>query len=312
MAGAMHDAAIAAWGIKGAYDYIRPVSAIRYMAGLGQSSDPALANYNEQGIPLIEGYIEVVKEGDVLAEEDNENLGKIKVFTWRGHDYIEDTEVDQAGVGWILAANWWPYQRPSFVTPPFAGFVSGHSTYSRAAAEVMTQITGDPYFPGGYGEFVAPKNEFLVFEEGPSVDVKLRWATYRDASDQCSLSRIWGGIHPPADDIPGRIIGEKIGKNAVQFAKKYFSGGPDVGISGKLQAQTMIYPNPVINGGELIITNTSQNQQFWLVNLQGSILPVHKVSFSSGNSSTVVNIGVLTPGIYVLRSGSNSWKIRVD
>ena len=46
-----------------------------------------------------------------------------------------------------------------------------------------------------------------MFEEGPSVDVVLQWATYRDASDQCSLSRIWGGIHPPADDIPGRIIG---------------------------------------------------------------------------------------------------------
>lgn len=31
----------------------------------------------------------------------------------------------------------------------------------------------------------------------------LEWATYRDASDQCSLSRIWGGIHPPTEDVPG-------------------------------------------------------------------------------------------------------------
>ena len=36
--------------------------------------------------------------------------------------------------GWVLAEGWWPYQRPSFVTPPFAGYVSGHSTFSRAAA----------------------------------------------------------------------------------------------------------------------------------------------------------------------------------
>ncbi|WNH10597.1 hypothetical protein [Thalassobellus suaedae] len=57
------------------------------------------------------------------------------------------------------------YQRPTFVTPPFAGYVSGHSTYSRAAAEVMTLLTGDAYFPGGMGEFLAKKNEFLVFEE---------------------------------------------------------------------------------------------------------------------------------------------------
>ncbi|MCH8928105.1 MAG: T9SS type A sorting domain-containing protein [Candidatus Marinimicrobia bacterium] len=52
----------------------------------------------------------------------------------------------------------------------------------------------------------------------------LQWATYRDASDQCSLSRIFGGIHPPADDIPGRLIGETIGIEAVQLAKKYFTG----------------------------------------------------------------------------------------
>jgi hypothetical protein len=52
----------------------------------------------------------------------------------------------------------------------------------------------------------------------------LQWATYRDASDQTSLSRLWGGIHPPADDIPGRIIGEQIGLDAFSFAREYFSG----------------------------------------------------------------------------------------
>lgn len=66
------------------------------------------------------------------------------------------------------------------------------------------------------------QNNFLVFEQGPTTDMSLQWATYRDAADQCSLSRIWGGIHPPADDIPGRIIGERIGKQAVQKALTYF------------------------------------------------------------------------------------------
>ena len=53
-------------------------------------------------------------------------------------------------------------------------------------------------------EFRIPANDFLLFERGASVDMVLQWATYRDATDQCSLSRIWGGIHPPADDISGR------------------------------------------------------------------------------------------------------------
>ena len=72
--------------------------------------------------------------------------------------------------------------------------------------------------------FEITANEFLVFEEGPSVDMVLQWATYYDAADQCSLSRIWGGIHPPADDIPGRRIGIDVGKDAFGLARRYFAG----------------------------------------------------------------------------------------
>lgn len=222
MGGAMHDAAISAWSVKGWYDYVRPVSAIRYMADRGQSTDSTLSNFHPAGIPLIPGYIEVVEIGDSLAGASNEHVGKIKLYTWNGPDYIEDPEEDMSGVGWILAENWWPYQRPSFVTPPFAGFVSGHSTYSRTAAEVMTYITGDEFFPGGMSNFVAHQNEFLEFEQGPSTTVILQWATYRDASDQCSLSRIWGGIHPPVDDIPGRLMGIKIANEVNEKAHELF------------------------------------------------------------------------------------------
>lgn len=222
MGGAMHDAAISAWGIKGWYDYIRPISAIRAMADLGQSTDAALPSYHPEGLPLVESYIELIEVGDPLAGDRNQHVGKVKLYTWRGPNYIGDPRTGMAGVGWIRAEDWWPYQRPSFVTPPFAGYISGHSTYSRAAAEVLTQMTGSEYFPGGMSDYKVEKNEFLVFEEGPSVDLHLQWATYRDASDQCSLSRIWGGIHPPADDIPGRIIGERIGKAAFTYAEGYF------------------------------------------------------------------------------------------
>ena len=221
LGGAMHDAAIAAWGIKGWYDYIRPISAIRAIADLGQSSDETLPSYHENGIPLKPGYIELVEADDALAGENDEHVGKIKLLAWRGPDYIEDPDTDVAGVAWILAENWWPYQRPTFVTPPFAGYVSGHSTYSRTAAEVLTALTGDEYFPGGMSDFKAEKDNFLVFERGPSVTLTLQWATYRDASDQCSLSRIWGGIHPPIDDIPGRLIGIKIGQAAFEHAMSF-------------------------------------------------------------------------------------------
>jgi len=226
LGGAMHDCAISAWGAKGWYDYIRPMSAIRCMTDNGQSSISFLSNYHPAGIPLSTGLVERVNIGDPLAGVNNINVGKIKLRAWRGPDYIgydnNDLPINSAGVGWILAERWWPYQRPSFVTPPFAGYVSGHSTYSRAAAEVLTLLTGDEYFPGGMGEFPVDMNEFLVFEVGPSQSFTLQWATYRDASDQCSLSRIWGGIHPPADDMPGRLMGMEIGVDAFLHAESYF------------------------------------------------------------------------------------------
>jgi hypothetical protein len=216
LGGALHDAAITAWGLKGYYDYVRPISAIRYMASIGQSSDPSLENYHPWGLPLKEGLSEIVMRGDKLAGPQNEHLHKVKIRTWKGPPYIKNPKTEMAGVDWILAENWWPYQRPTFITPPFAGFISGHSTYSSAAAEVITLLTGDEFFPGGLGEFVAKKNSYLTFEEGPTTEVVLQWARYKDAADQSALSRIWGGIHPPQDDMPGRLIGKRVGAQAFQ------------------------------------------------------------------------------------------------
>ncbi len=224
LGGAMHDSAIAAWGAKGWYDSIRPISALRAMGELGQGSDMSLVSYNPKGIPLHRDHIDIVGESDDLAGESGEHVGKIKYKAWRGPSYIKDVSTDLAGVGWILAENWWPYQRPSFVTPPFAGYVSGHSTYSRAAAEVLTAMTGSAFFPQGMSGFEVKRDEFLVFENGPSVDMTLQWASYRDAADQCGLSRIWGGIHPPQDDIPGRKLGIQVGMAAFLESQQYFRG----------------------------------------------------------------------------------------
>ena len=72
LGGAMHDVAITAWGIKGWYDCIRPLSAIRAMADRGQSTDPLGPSYHPDGIPLVPGYIEVVAAGDPLKATPGE------------------------------------------------------------------------------------------------------------------------------------------------------------------------------------------------------------------------------------------------
>lgn len=347
LGGAVHDAAVTAWGIKGWYDFIRPVSAIRYMAGLGQSSDPNLPHYHPGGILLIPGYIELVKAGDPLAGQDNKNVNKIKIYAWRGPDYINNPATDDAGAAWILAENWWPYQRPSFVTPPFAGYISGHSTYSRAGAEVLTMLTGDPFFPGGMSQFSTKKNEFLVFEEGPSQDLTLQWATYRDASDQCSLSRIWGGIHPPFDDMPGRLIGREIGISAFHFAERYFNidndhdgyynyedcddfnalvypNAPEIAdsldnncngmidenisaTSDVTQVNYHIFPNPVSDQLSIELEK-GDAADIQIYNIEGKLLQENTISFTQHKAT--VDFHAFPKGIYYI-IGKNQYKERL-
>jgi hypothetical protein len=223
--GAVHDAAIAAWGLKGFYDSARPISMIRYMGGLGQSTDPDGPAYDPDGLPLVPDLVEVVTEESSAPGERHQALsgyiGEVAIRAWRG--FPEDPAVDTSGVGWIRAVEWVPYQRSTFVTPAFAGYVSGHSTFSRAAAEVMTAFTGSPYFPGGVYEWSVAAGE-LLHEEGPTDDVTLQWATYYDAADQAGVSRIFMGIHIAADDFEGRRIGSECGRLAWELALRYFDG----------------------------------------------------------------------------------------
>ena len=223
--GAVHDAAIAAWGLKGRYDSIRPISMIRYLGGLGQSSDPKLPSYNREGLPLVPGLIELITPETTRPGERHAALrgheGEIAIRAWAGNPKNPRTQT--SGVRWIRAVEWVPYQAPTFVTPAFQGYISGHSTFSRAAAEVLTGFTGSAFFPGGLSEWTI-KAGSLKTEAGPAQPVTLEWATYYDAADQAGLSRLYGGIHISADDLTGRRIGSQCGKDAWALAERYYAG----------------------------------------------------------------------------------------
>jgi hypothetical protein len=222
--GAVHDAAVAAWGVKRAYNGVRPISMIRYLAGKGQSSDPSAPSYDREGLPLVPGLIEVVTAASSAPGGRHAALaghvGKIAVRSWQG---VPSGAGRTTGVAWVLGVNWLTYQRATFVTPAFPGYVSGHSTFSRAAAEVLTAITGSRYFPGGlFEETIKPGA--LVLEQGPTAPVTIQAATYYDAADQAGISRLYGGIHVSADDFGGRRVGARVGKAAWAQAQRYFAG----------------------------------------------------------------------------------------
>jgi hypothetical protein len=241
--GGVHDAAIAAWGTKREYDYVRPITKIRYQGGLGQSTDANQPSYHPDGLPLINGLIELITPESIATNGKHHNVwenvnrddfgnvipdahftqeqlvGKVAVLSWN-HPPVNPLTQD-AGVDWILAENWVTYQSSNFVTPAFAAYVSGHSTFSRAAAQILAQFTGSEFFPGGLGEETFT-TDFLDFEMGPSEEIKLQWATYFDAADEAGISRLWGGIHVPADDFSGRVMGDAIGRLAYAHALGFF------------------------------------------------------------------------------------------
>lgn len=120
-------------------------------------------------------------------------------------------------------SQWQPYQKSTFPTPPFPEFISGHSTFSAAGAEVLRSFTGSDSF----GDSVTFPAGSSTTEPGlvPAQTVTLYWPTFSDAADQAGISRRYGGIHFKAGDLSGRAVGRLVGAQAWAKARSYFGTG---------------------------------------------------------------------------------------
>jgi PAP2 superfamily len=112
--------------------------------------------------------------------------------------------------------------RPYLPTPPFAEYVSGHSTFSAAGASVLRSLTGR----GDFGATVRIPAGSSHIEPGavPAHDVVLHWDTFDEAADQAGLSRRLGGIHFLTGDLAGRALGRRVAALVVAQADQYFAG----------------------------------------------------------------------------------------
>lgn len=113
---------------------------------------------------------------------------------------------------------WLPY----IPTPPFAEYVSGHSTFSAAADEVLYQFCESR----AYGESVVIPKGGSKIEPGctPVEEVTLTWDTLKVAANQAGVSRLYGGIHFMDGDMQGRKLGYKVGCAVYEKASAYFNG----------------------------------------------------------------------------------------
>jgi hypothetical protein len=124
---------------------------------------------------------------------------------------------------------WVPYQETNFVTPPFADFPSGHSTFSQAFANVMNAWFGttipsaiinvsDLYLLSpmytGLGMLTVHISDMTVkahtsqIQAGvvPATDVHLTWSVWQDLADSAGVSRQYGGIHAVSAHLGGQAV----------------------------------------------------------------------------------------------------------
>jgi len=129
----------------------------------------------------------------------------------------------------INGSVWVPYQETNFVTPPFADFPSGHSTFSQGFANVMnawftpsiptdSMNVSDLYLLSpmytGLGTLEVSISDIVVkaqtskIQTGvvPAADVHLTWSVWQDIADSAGVSRQYGGIHCASAHAGGQVV----------------------------------------------------------------------------------------------------------
>ena len=122
----------------------------------------------------------------------------------------------------VLGERFGTYQSPTFVTPAFPSYVSGHSTFSAAAAEVLKSFTGSDSF--GFTKTFAKGASALEPGVVPAADLSVTWATFSDAANAAAGSRVTGGIHFVEDNAAGLEMGRQVGGVVFNKYQTYVNG----------------------------------------------------------------------------------------
>ncbi|MEK7256298.1 MAG: vanadium-dependent haloperoxidase, partial [Bacteroidota bacterium] len=119
---------------------------------------------------------------------------KFHFYTVRPITYIQWLYANKTITAWggpkhdgpksMLGKEWMPYQKAESPTPPFPEFVSGHSTFSSAAAEILKRFTGSDRF----GAEHEVKSLFIQGKDLSAKPVKLHWGTFSEAAAQAGMS----------------------------------------------------------------------------------------------------------------------------
>jgi hypothetical protein len=140
------------------------------------------------------------------------------------------------GVVKMKGEQWHPYSPDTFVTPPFPGYVSGHSTVSAACAKMLELFTGSDHF--GFverrhaGVLTEAEAECIAMQslDGKPGDAKLKCdvelalPTFTATAEMAGISRVMGGYHIQADNIEGLTLGRRVATYSWPKYQAYFDG----------------------------------------------------------------------------------------
>ena len=118
------------------------------------------------------------------------------------------------GVSTMPGEDWMPYQRATNPTPAFPEFVSGHSTFSAAAATVLTALRGNRISL----MFKFPARGIRFDPTVPAAATTLSWTSLSAAAEAAGFSRRYGGIHFAQGDLKGRALGVAVGAAVIKRA----------------------------------------------------------------------------------------------
>jgi PAP2 superfamily len=112
--------------------------------------------------------------------------------------------------------------RSYIATPPFAEYVSGHSAFSAASAEILASFTGRDSL--GLSVTFPPGSSTIEPGITPKDAITLSWSTFSEAADEAALSRRLGGIHFQSGDLAARTLGRQVGQLVWSKAWLFFDG----------------------------------------------------------------------------------------
>ena len=92
-----------------------------------------------------------------------------------------------------------PAWSPLIATPPFPSYSSGHSTFSAAAATILSSFFG------------TDRVTFTTTSDGLASATR-SFTSFSAAAAEAGMSRIYGGIHYTFDNAAGQECGEQIGR----------------------------------------------------------------------------------------------------